>query len=99
MSATVYLASDGEERQFIDAGQWEAGVAVRVSDGSVGLGFFLFDKDGRPIAGCCMTPEQALAQGLYLVESAKLMQSAVAKAIVDKVIEVARERDTPPAAG
>ncbi len=71
--STVYLASDEQEQEFPDAGEWEAGVAVRVPDGTVGLGFFLFDAQGKPLAGCCMSPEQALKQGLYLVENATRM--------------------------
>jgi hypothetical protein len=72
----IYSAADEKEREFPEAHEWEAGVAVKAGSNQVGFGFFLWDEHGKPLGSCCMTPEQAMKQGIYLVENAMRMMAA-----------------------
>jgi hypothetical protein len=65
--------ADNSEQEFREAAEWEAGVAVRKGTNEIGFGFHLWDENRNPIASCLMTPEQAFAQGRYLVENAARM--------------------------
>ena len=71
----IYSAADTNEAEFPEAAEWEAGVAVKAGSNQIGFGFFLWDAHGKPIGSCCMTPEQAMKQGMYLVENAMRMMA------------------------
>ena len=74
----IYNLMDETEGEFVSAAEWEAGLAFsgegKPSAGTnVGIGFFLYDDKGRPIAACSMTPEQAMKQALYIARTAARM--------------------------
>ena len=73
----IYSAADNTESEFPEAHEWEAGVAVRAGEKSIGFGFFLWGPDGKPMGSCMMTPQQAFEQGTYLVENALRMMKAL----------------------
>lgn len=73
------LAYDENDKPYAvpEAAQWElGGMAVREDGGGIGLAILLFDKDGTPIAGAMLTPEQAIQQGRFLIQNAERMQGA-----------------------
>ncbi len=83
----IYSAADNAEAEFPEAAEWEAGVAVKAGSNQVGFGFFLWDEHGKPLGSCCMTPEQAMKQGVYLVENAmRMMATQMGLGMADKII-------------